>query len=205
MGKFLNINDYQSMLYQSRDGVYSIWFEINEVISESDMLKVFILINKYYPNYFFKTDDFITQKKKWEEYVLSDFKYNPTKVNNIHLTMNVFIQTKEDEIVPIEPADEGIEIIYGAEENKALFGIQFYPYIFFDKNSIYLKNESSKIEEITVDQTIAANKNRRILNNFLKDLDILIKGEISSFECGRKISKKHAFKYGIKESALLAI
>lgn len=190
--------DFQTMLCQSRDGVFSAWFELNEIITESDLMKAFILINKYFPDYFFESDDFLTGRKKWEGYVLEEYEYRPNSFNNIYLTTKVYVQDHKSNIVLIEPEDDSLEIIYGNDEGIPVFGVQFYPYVYFDKNFVYLKGTSS-IEK--TDQSIAAKMNRSNLAAFLKDLEHLLNAQISYFESGKYLSKDFVYKYGIREGA----
>lgn len=205
MGKFISMDDFQSMIYQSRDGVFSAWFELREDVKELDLIKVFIMINKYYPKYCFKSDDIILGGKRWEDYVLSCFRYRPSLFNNIFLNVGVYVQNEKGELLMVEPEGDGIEIIYGSDDGSPVFGVQFYPYVFFDQNKIYYREDnSSGVKFKVVDQSTAARKNRAILANFLKELEELLNADISFFQAGKKYSSEYVYKYGFKDNVVLS-
>ena len=204
MEKSIIMDEIQSMLYQSRDGVFSVWLGLKEVIKEKDLIKVFLLINKYYPQYYIKSDDYISERKSWEEYLISNFNYIPSSFNSIFLSAKFYIQNEKGELMMIEPEDDGIEIIYGSDNDSPVFGIQFYPYVYFDLNKIYYRDDDSSVIKFKmVDQSLAAKKNRAILSAFLKDLEELLNTNISFFQAGKKYSPNYVYKYGFKEDVVL--
>jgi hypothetical protein len=194
------------MLCQSRDGVFSAWVKLKHVISEVDLLKIFVLINKYYPSYNFLSDDFADEHKKWEDYILSNFEYRPNNINNINLGVSVFVQKSDNRVIEIISEDDGLELIYGTDDGIPILGIQFYHYVYFDENYVYLDDTDNilcKNKMVVVNQSIAAKKNRNILKQFLKEMEILIGADIYHFEGGKRFSDNHVYKYGIKEDAVL--
>ena len=203
-GKIYKMEQFASMLYQSRDGVFTAWFDVKRNVTENVLLKVFILLGKYYPEYIFKSDDFSDHESKWEEYILKDFVYRPDRFNNIYLTHEVYVQDQSGTVLKIKPGDETIELIYGMDDDIPIFGIQIYPYVYFDENFIIKNHKERKDTYVEiVDQYKAARLNRSFLTGLLKEMEELLEADIKEIEGGKYFSENHMFRYGIKEDAVL--
>lgn len=185
---------YNYIIHQGKKAVFSVSFDIDEAISEKMLLKIFILMSKHFPGYIFYRDDFIDKEMKWEEYLLKHFTYRPQEFNNIAFDFNVYLQDCKD-VFLMKTVQSGIEIVYGTDEGKPVLIFDFYPYVYFTKNTL--------IPEEIYDQSIASQKNRLILRGFLMDLEELLGTNISFFEGGYRISKESLYKYGIREDAVL--
>lgn len=85
-----------------------------------------------------------------------------------------------------------------------IFGIQLHPYVFFDHNKEYFRDEETGILSFNVvDQSLAAKRNRENLTNLLKELEELLNTDISFFQGGESVSSQSVYKYGIKPNAVL--
>lgn len=185
------------IILHSRDALLGTWFD-GEVVSEKGLHNLFILINKYYPSYL-NINGLSFEVKKWEDFLLYDFVYEPNQVNYLCFKIPVYIQDQDGKLILKQTQEEGIEIIYGIDGLDSIYclGIEFRAYVYFDRHLI---------DGVYVDQSLAATKNRKILSDFLQEAEKLLDSKIVEVD-SEYYGENHSYiyNYGIKEHARLLI
>ena len=190
------------MIYLKNEIFYS-YYEFDKILDEELVISLFVLFNKYYPSYKIIHADFndIEEVLKWEDFILNDYKIISKHDMSIWLDVP-FCLLKEDTISLPKALRRGVSFFYGLEEDgtRNAVGINFYGNVYtnirhdFDpENRVY----------VPVDQSACAKKNREIMTAFLKELEILLEGEITEFLSPFYLDEKYIFKYGIKSDAVL--
>jgi hypothetical protein len=176
-------------------------------LSIDTLHKLFLLIDKYYPEYKVRTG-YNGDVCSWKNFVYdkksalkSDFSelVNEQKVC-LYFDLPFFVQNdNEIDLIFIE---NGIKIIIfndGAPDRQKLFLFDLYADLFADFVYIY---DSGK--QFVEDQSDAAPKNRAILRSFLMSVEQLFNGEVLEYYASYSLTPNSAEKYGIKEDASMA-
>lgn len=183
--------------------ILNVFFEFDQEITEELVTRVFILLNKFYPSLAIVRADWnkIDSALKWEDFVIGDYQLISNHDFSIDLKVPMYVQEQSGGEVIIKNLDT-IHIYYGLEEstNRNSIGFDFYGNVY--TNIRYDWDNAEKVN-VLVDQTISANKNRTILDAFLRGLEALLKGEITEFLSPYYLDDKYIYKYGIKEDAKL--
>lgn len=195
---------YQNIIHKYDVEIFSNMYLLENGLHGIELIRVLILINKFYPSYNYTAGSLKINKKdheqiKWEEIVLNEYALEATPLLEMYFNIPVFVQV-ENQIKTIYTSDYGIGFILEKDERFGfVFIINIYPNVYLNLNSYRVFDESVyKWDEILIDQKIAATKNREILTCFLKELEALLKVEINGYE-SLKFDNECIFKYGFRE------
>ncbi len=188
------------MNYKCKNEIFFCFYEFDQEISDLLVVKIFVLLSKYYPGFEVSMSDFynVNENTDWRNVVLNSNSFFLGYTTVFRINVPLYYQKNESEIEQIF-IDEGISIFYGVEDTtgRNSLGVDFYANLY--TNEIYKWEDSKKIP---IDQSLAAPKNRIIMTDFLKELEVLLDGEVTESLSPFYLSEEHIHKYGIKDAAV---
>lgn len=191
MDKKFNIN-----AYTRKKELFYCTLEFSRTLDESLISRFLALMSEYYSNYYVSTD-YQGHKVAWESFLINfTFEFDKGKGYYLHISPIVYIQRKDEML--FTSANDGIVLSFSWDSKKECFNLllDFYADVVTDK--IYFFENGKYYEE---DQSIAASKNRRILTNFLKAVEVFLEGEIVECITDNYLTKDSVYKYGVTEDA----
>ncbi|QYS89469.1 hypothetical protein [Flavobacterium davisii] len=204
----LNKHIYHNMICAFDIEIFSNMYFLENNLQQSDFVKILILLNKYYPSYTYNKGSLNANKNchqgmKWEEIVLNNYSLEGNTYIDLYFNIPIFIQT-ENQIEILYTTENGVGITLEKDERFGfVFILNIYPNVFLNKNYYSVFDlDKHKWNEVCIDQTLAAIENRKILTGFLKELEALLKVEISHYE-SLKFDKDYINKYGFNDNVAL--
>lgn len=168
-------------------------------LSHLDVISILILMNKFYPSFTYingtaKIDKQGNTSVKWENLILEKVNFFGSDYFDLVFNVPVYVQIG-NVVTNTFTIDGGIKLTheYFKGEQKLLL-VNIFPNVYVDTNYIFTGINQGHI----IDQSVAASENRAIVEQFLRELELLLGCEILEFESS-KISKKYLHKYGFKE------
>mgnify|MGYP001804255696 CR=1 FL=1 len=192
------------MYGRHKNEIFSCFFEFERKIDDLLLIKIFILLSKYYPEYKIKYSDFYKTdgEVSWEDAILkSEMFYDESREDTIIVHLSVPIYVSDDNIqLKSILIEEGIGIFYGVEETtgKNSMGIDFYANLYTDQ-----RVDQKGGKAVIIDQSVAAQKNRQIMKFILEEMESILEADITEFLSPFYLDDKYIYKYGIREDAVL--
>lgn len=196
------------MIYAFDVEIFSNMYFLENCLQRMDLIKILILLNKFYPSYTHNEGSLNVDKNniegvKWEDIILNDCSLETNTYLDLYFNIPVFIQTGNQ--IEIEyTIENGIGIILEKDEGFGfIFILDVYPNVYLNTNYYSVFDEDSrKWNKVKTNQTLAATENRKVLTTFLKELEVLLKVEINHYE-SLKFDKNYIYKYGFYENVVL--
>jgi hypothetical protein len=183
-------------LYCRKKELFYCTFRFNKALDEMLLLKLLILVDKYYPAYSIGTQ-YESPKMVWNDFAVNtSFKAAEWMNKSLCFKAPFYLQN-EDELEIID-LNDGFRFAFHNDlngQNYLLFNL--YADIFTD--ILYIPTETGYFEE---DQKMAASKNRRVLSDCLKSIEALLNADIIEFFTDYYLTPGSIYKYGIKEDAI---
>lgn len=181
-------------VYTRKKELFYCTIKFSKALDESLLLKVFILLDKFYPKYLLSGDS-DEEGKDWKEYLI---KSNFTDIiwETFYISPPFFLQKGNDTKLALIRDGISFSFFKGntGEQNSLL--INLYADLVTDK--VLMVNETGYYEE---DQSLAAPKNRVVLANCLKNIENFLEGDIVEYITDYHLTPDSIYKYGIKEIA----
>ena len=167
-------------------------------IFENKEIKILVLFNKYFPSYKLRQ---YNMECKWEDYILENENLK-IEWRDSHVYFDIpFYYNIEDKLYITNSPENGASIYLEVDQNdQKVCILTFRPSVFTNRNFVDEYDEGKGWSKIWVDQTISATINRKILSDFLIELEQILDTEIIE-TTSSYINKKHLHKYGMKEDA----
>lgn len=203
-----------------KDYIFWFFFECKKDINYRYITKVLFIFNKYFGEFKVIYESTITNDSDlfldfidWKELFLNNYKLCPDenlKNSNYEwdvdlnckvtlFTKNFFTNKNELKLI------EKVKITWGKSLGckNSFFMLSFYTDVFTDKNYDEEWNiEKQKWDIRVLDESEAARKNRKILHDFIKEVEEKL--DIENIEVESEVlDEKYIYKYGIKENAVI--
>jgi hypothetical protein len=202
MGKFLNNEDELGfdptlmLHYNYDDGLFSIIYDCDSKLSKQKIIEILKLVDRTYTNASFLEDWYIRAKANiyLQEYIGYYYVHRPCKVNDIAVSIPVYIQSLEGKLFKLSTKTVGIEFICDESDEIPIYGVRVYPYVYFD-------NTTLACNERVVDQRKAAKKNRQILCTFLRALEKVLNANPLEIKSAHPYFEEFIYEYGVRDGA----
>lgn len=173
---------------------------VTKEIFKFQEINILVLFNKYFPSYVLRQYDL---ECKWEDYILENEKIKfDWGINHVYFNVP-FYYNIGDSFYVTNISENGASITFDLDhDDQQVCILVFRPNVFTNKNFIDKYDEGKGWSKIWVDQTISATLNRKILSDFLKELEIILDTEIIEISSGY-IDQKYLYRYGVKDAAVL--
>jgi hypothetical protein len=203
MGKFLKNDEDElgfdptlMLHYNYDDGLFSIIYDCDSKLSKQKIIEIFKLIDMVYTNASFLEDWYIKAKAKihLQEYIGYYYVHRPCKVNDVAISIPVYIQSLEGKLFKRLTKTVGIEFICDESEETPIYGVRVHPYVYFDYTTLACSGR-------VIDQRKAAKKNRQILYSFLRALEKVLNANPLEITSAHPYFEEFIYEHGVRDGA----
>ncbi len=195
-----------------KNEILNSYIEFKKEINSETVIKILILLNKYYPSFLISRIDFLKEKhiRKWEDVILDKNIITSKHDFSMDLYVPLYYPTSKDfSNIGYGIIEDSMRIYYGFDNNlnKRFFAINFYGNLYTNIVSYWeigtdLVNVNLQGKYVSYDISEIAAKNRANMRSLLIELESLLEGDISEY-LSHHLYQNDLNKYGINEDAVI--
>lgn len=183
-------------VYSRKKELFYCTFCFQQRIDEAFILRLLILLEKYYPGYALYSN-YNKSQKEWKEFALDkSFKRGIKEVQAFYVSAPFYYQKNNELNVALIKESFKFSFRKDSKNNDNLLLFDLYADLVTD--TVYLTSTDGYYAE---DQSLAAAKNRERLSTCLKSIEDFLEGKIIEYVTDYHLTPDSVYMYGIKENA----